>query len=501
MKKTDFLVLGSGIAGMSTAILLARMGSVALISKSKLLSGSTPWAQGGIAFSSGADTETHIQDTLRAGRQMNNENAVRQMIDSIPAVRNFLEEECGAVFDESVHREGGHSVSRIFHVADQTGLFLAQTLAQKIREGKNISVFEHHFAVDLLKNEDMIFGASVWNGTATEAFFAKKTIIATGGIGQIFSATTNPIESTGDGIAMAIRAGIHVRNMEFVQFHPTALLSEDSPLFLLSEALRGAGARIVNKNEEEICNPLLPRDEVAQAIFVAQKNTTAFLDLRHETNAFWKSHFPAIFAKLEEQKLSPEKDLIPITPAAHFVCGGIATDLSGKTNLKNAFAVGEVAETGIHGANRLASNSLLEAVSFALKISEEIAKAPSETENEFLGKIPSFIPEAEKDALIRKKIQIILFRDFGILREKTAMKTAQEELSTFSPLATETQNCLMVAHAIASAARARTTSMGTHLVFERRLLQKLLSKIDGIPLERLRENINKRIQNTKTSNV
>lgn len=464
MKKTDFLVLGSGIAGMSTAILLARRGSVALISKSQLLSGSTPWAQGGIAFSSGADTETHIQDTLRAGRKMNNEKAVRQMINSIPAVRHFLEKECGAVFDDSIHQEGGHLTPRIFHVADQTGLFLAQTLAKKVREEKNISIFEHHFAVDLLKKDDTIFGASVWNGRETEAFFAEKTILATGGIGQIFSATTNPIESTGDGIAMAIRAGINIRNMEFVQFHPTALLSQDSPLFLLSEALRGAGAQIVNKNEEEICNPLLPRDEVAQAIFVAQKKTPVFLDLRHQRNDFWKSHFPTIFAKLEEESLSPEKELIPITPAAHFVCGGIATDLNGKTNMNNAFAVGEVAETGVHGANRLASNSLLEAVSFALTIAKEIEKTPKNPNSPFHETSSSFAPETPEDSEIRAKIQTILFQNFGIVREKNTMKKAEQELKNLSANGTETQNCLMTARAIAFAALTRSNSVGTHLV-------------------------------------
>jgi len=441
MQKSDFLVIGSGIAGVTAALFLAKLGSVALISKKKLLSGATPLAQGGIAMSFGADADAHFSETLAAGHFQNKKSAVKKLIAGIPAARDFLENTLGVRFDPTLHREGGHSTPRVFHLADRTGFFLAQKLSQKVRENPKIAIFEHHFFVDFLTENNRVFGAAIFDGKKTKFFFAKKTILATGGAGQIFAATTNPPESTGDGLAAAMRAGVRVENFNRFQFHPTALCVGKSPLFLLSEALRGEGAKIIDEKNTEICDPLLPRDAVCAAIFERK----SFLDLRHRRNLFWKKHFPTIFQKLADAGFSPESDPIPICPAAHFFGGGVATDLFGKTSAENLFAVGEVADTGVHGENRLASNSLLEALVFARAIFDFLKTekpSPSKILPPFSEK--KFFPETENDAKIRREIQKIMTKYFGVVRQKSDF-SAVKKLKNLSPIGTETKNLKLVA--------------------------------------------------------
>jgi L-aspartate oxidase len=464
--KTPFLVIGSGIAGMSVALHLSELGEVILLSKTELVSGSTALAQGGIA----GEREKHsfpsyVSDTIRTGSGINSEEAVSLLVSQSWQALSFLQRN-GVVFDDTLHTEAGHSKARVWHIADETGLFIAQKLAERVRASESITLFENAFAVDLLVRDGAVFGVDVFHENERKRIFALKTILATGGAGQIFLETTNPIGSTGDGIAVGVRAGVRLKDMEFVQFHPTALATEDSPLFLLSEALRGEGAKVVDGSGKALCKALLPRDTLSRTVFQAEKQEAVYLDLRHKKNDFWKERFPNIFAKLKEYSLSPEEALIPVVPAAHFFCGGIETDLHGRTNIKNLFAVGEVACTGVHGANRMASNSLLEGLVFSEQIYRDISQQCEKGE-----KIPSFSGHFEtsvfqedsaEDEEIRKSVQRICWEKVGIIRNEKNINEAISQLSQYSPTGTETKNLLSVALFVAEAARKRKTSLGCH---------------------------------------
>lgn len=469
---TAFLIIGSGIAGMATALRLSELGEVIIVSKTNLISGSTSLAQGGIAISKENENprKNHIADTLHAGSGINNKKAVELLVYRSWGALQFLKRN-GVRFDTNLHIEACHSEERIWHVDDKTGLFIAQALAKKIRRYPHISVLENTFVTDLLVQEGRAYGAGIFVNGKTEKILASKTVIATGAAGQIYAETTNPLESTGDGVAMAARAGALLQDMEFVQFHPTALATEESPLFLLSEALRGEGGKIVDEFGKEVCNPLLPRDQLSRIIFCQEKEKTIYLDLRHQNDAFWAERFPGIFEKLQEYGLSPQKDLIPILPAEHFFCGGIKTDLMGRTNIKNLSAVGETACTGCHGANRLASNSLLEGLVFAKQVFLDYQK---EIQNGFFDSIPhnghfemtSYVPETAEDNKIRKAIQHICANLVGVVRTKKGLNDAVYKLSRLHPIGSETKNMLAVATFVAEAARKRRESIGCHYVEE-----------------------------------
>lgn len=468
--KTDFLVLGSGVAGLSTALRLSALGKVTVLTKSTLISGSSPLAQGGVAAGvSSADVRDHFQDTLFAGAHHNNPKAVEALALGAKEAIDFLRRS-GVVFSETLHREGGHSEHRIWHVHDHTGQSLMKALSETVRKNERITVEENIFVSDFLVRGGAVWGVEAISRGKAHRFFASRTILATGGAGQIYAETTNPPECTGDGIAIAVRSGAELKDMEFVQFHPTALSAEESPLFLLTEALRGEGAKLVTITGEEVCDPLLPRDEVSRIIFLSeQKGVPVYLDLREKPQSFWEERFPSVSEKLALYGIHPGQELIPILPAEHFFCGGVATDLRGRTSLKHLSAVGEVACSGVHGANRLASNSLLEGLVFSRLIFEDFQEQakknilnPPDDSGHF--ETRPFFPETRNDAEVRKQIRHLCWKYLGILRTPEGLQRAKEELARLKPEGTETKNMLAVATFVAQAAFQRKESLGCHFV-------------------------------------
>lgn len=392
----DYIIVGTGIAGLMTALSADPKHNILLITKSHLTNCATNLAQGGIAASiSPKDSpKQHIQDTITAGHEKNDRKAVNLIIRNGPNAINKLEK-LGVYFDKSksglkLHLEGAHSHPRIVHVKDHTGSAIEEILSEQIKTKQNITILENTFTKRLLVKNKICYGVETISQLPSfrkltpkylsKIYLAHRTVLATGGVGQVYSKTTNPSVSTGDGIAMAFKAGCKLKDMEYVQFHPTALNQTENPLFLLTEALRGAGAQIVNKKYERILNnihpskELAPRDIISKALF---QEKHIYLDLRPIGSNQIKTEFPSIYRKLLSYNLDCTKRLIPITPAAHYLCGGVQTNLNGETSVKNLFAVGEVAYTGLHGANRLASNSLLEAV----VMSNQIVKAPPIPQN------------------------------------------------------------------------------------------------------------------------
>ncbi|ADE55251.1 L-aspartate oxidase [Coraliomargarita akajimensis] len=402
----DVIVVGSGIAGLSFAIKVAEAGQrVAIITKKDSAESNTNYAQGGIAAvtSQTDDVEMHVADTLGAGDGLCDESAVRIILQDGPESIEELAHR-GVEFTQlddgrvSLGKEGGHSKRRILHVKDVTGKAIEEALLHAVAENANIETFEHHFAVELITkaklrrrgydvptDSDRVIGLYVHNSATekVETFSANAVLLATGGIGQVYQYTTNPGIATGDGIAMAYRAGVEVRNMEFIQFHPTAFYSTEGNRFLISEAVRGEGAILRNFEGEAFMHryddrkDLAPRDIVARAIDTEMKQAGiphVWLDVRHMAADESRERFPNIYNYCLEQGISLEKDMIPVVPAAHYLCGGVKTDLSGKTSLPGLYACGEVACTGLHGANRLASNSLLEAVVMAKRGARAVSR-------------------------------------------------------------------------------------------------------------------------------
>lgn len=393
----DVIVIGSGIAGLSFALKVAEAGKrVAIITKKNSAESNTNYAQGGIAAvtSQTDDVEMHVADTLDAGDGLCDEAAVREILkDGAASIEELARR--GVAFTQlddgrvSLGKEGGHSKRRILHVKDVTGKAIEDALLHGIALSENIESFEHHFAIELITAAKLrkqgqaveggadrvlgLYALDTLSGTV-ETFAAESVLLATGGIGQVYQYTTNPFIATGDGIAMAYRAGVEVRNMEFIQFHPTALYAADSDRFLISEAVRGEGAILRNLKGEAFMErydkrkDLAPRDIVARAIDAEMKQAGArhvWLDTRHIPLKKLHDHFPNIYEHCAQRGIELEKDMIPVVPAAHYLCGGVKTNLSGATSLPGLYACGEVACTGLHGANRLASNSLLEAVVMA----------------------------------------------------------------------------------------------------------------------------------------
>jgi L-aspartate oxidase len=404
----DFLVIGSGIAGLSFAIHAARFGSVIMLTKKNDNDSNTNNAQGGIAcvLDPRDSFESHMRDTLTAGAGICDVNAVKILVREGPQrIEELLE--WGARFSTSrtsraphhldLGREGGHSANRIIHARDLTGREVESSLLAQLKSLPNVSLYENHYTVELITNHHLLrsernnrcVGAYVLDTfkRTIHAVRSKITYLATGGAGRVYLHTTNPEIATGDGVAMAFRAGAKIANMEFIQFHPTTLYHEHANSFLISEALRGFGAILTDKNGRPFMDKyhplksLAPRDIVARAIDKEMKisgDPCEFLDIRHVSPALVKKHFPYIYARCKDYGINITTDLIPVVPAAHYMCGGIAVDINGNSSIENLYACGEVACSGIHGANRLASNSLLEALVFSKRASRDaMTKLPA----------------------------------------------------------------------------------------------------------------------------
>lgn len=385
--RSDFLVVGSGIAGLSFSVKAAALGTVYIITKKKEIDTATNLAQGGIAAVLNPDDsfDEHVRDTLEAGAGLCDEDVVRMVVESGPERIleliqlgvEFVKDQGGAL---SLGKEGGHSRRRVAHSFDLTGKEIERALVESAEKSLNITIFENHMCVDLLVEEvggaKKCFGARVIDEDGEEKFFyAQIVVLCTGGAGKVYLYTSNPDIATGDGVAVAYRAGAEVDNMEFVQFHPTCLYHHQAKNFLISEAVRGEGAVLLTDKKERFMAKYEPekmelatRDKVARAIDTEMKRTGAdcvYLDISNKESDFIRKRFPNIYKKCKSLGIDITKDVIPVVPAAHYLCGGVKTDINGRTTLENLFALGETACTGLHGGNRLASNSLLEAIVYA----------------------------------------------------------------------------------------------------------------------------------------
>ncbi|MBF0153522.1 MAG: L-aspartate oxidase [Magnetococcales bacterium] len=399
--EADFLIIGSGVAGLDLALRLAEHGQVIVLTKGETTESNSFHAQGGIAavLAPNDDHESHVQDTLEAGAGLCNIDAVRCVVENgAKAIQHLID--LGVPFTRSpdgyhLTREGGHSARRVIHSADATGQAVIKTLLERAESHPSITIKPHHIAIDLLTDHKL--GRMIPNRPdscrgchaleiptgAIHTFQADFTILATGGAGKVYLYTSNPDTATGGGIAMAFRAGCRVANMEFIQFHPTCLYHPLAKSFLVSEAVRGEGGILIRKNGEPFMEQhhpkkeLAPRDIVARAIDFEMKRSgddCVFLDITHKGEAFLSEHFPNIMEKCASLGIRISEEPIPVVPAAHYVCGGVMTDLRGQTDIENLYAVGEVSHTGLHGANRLASNSLLECLVFSDAVNRDIMR-------------------------------------------------------------------------------------------------------------------------------
>ena len=434
--QTNFLIIGSGISGLNFAIHAAKKGEVILVTKKKLIDSNTNYAQGGIAavLDKHDSSKQHIKDTLEAGAYHNNKKAVEFMVkNSTDAIYRLIE--LGVAFEKEngklkLTQEGGHHQRRIAYVGDYTGQEIEHILVKRVKEHVNITILENAFALNLITKNKVCYGAQIIRKNKIDNIFADQTIVATGGAGQIYENTTNPLIATGDGIAMAFRSGAKTEDLEFVQFHPSALAKKTSPRFLISETVRGEGAHLLNSKKERFMNnrhplkELAPRSIVAREIFKELQNGPVFLDISHKSKEYLKNRFPKIFEKLQKFGIDMSKDLIPITPAAHYSCGGIKTDIYGRTNIKNLFAFGEVTCTGVHGANRLASNSLLEALVFSNQITKKL-KAQKKLQVLTVDRpkiLPTNSPETKFASKLKKEIQKSMWDYAGIIRDLKTIK-------------------------------------------------------------------------------
>jgi L-aspartate oxidase len=506
MERVDFLVIGAGIAGLSAAIRLADAGTVLVVTKEELAESNTAYAQGGIAVAMGGekDVALHLEDTMAAGDGLVNRAAAAVLVSEGPErVEELIE--WGTAFDRDAKgqngeggellrtREGAHSLSRILHAnGDATGREIAVSLLRHVREmaseSVRIELMEWTTSVDLIVEEGRVVGATLLDGEGgLRVVQARAVLLASGGAGQVYSDTTNPAVATGDGIAMAYRAGAAVSDMEFYQFHPTAFSAPGAPRFLLSEALRGEGAFLVNAKGErfmERYHPLLelaPRDVVARAITREGIDGPVYLDMRHVATIpearDLKTRFPGISAFLAKYQLELGRDLIPVRPAAHYLMGGVKTDVHGRTSLPGLYAAGEVACTGVHGANRLASNSLLEGLVFGALAAETMVaeeQGSGFTVQSSAAAVPAAAPggvttEAATERWIAE-LRGLMWKYAGLLRDGAGLREAQRELDSLAVTmpkglfrrALEARNLHAVAGLIVASALGREESRGAH---------------------------------------
>lgn len=514
--ETDILVIGSGIAGLTFAIKMAEARSdlkITVLTKTTERESNTRYAQGGVAAVWDFDNdnfEKHFADTIDAGAGLNEEEVVKMVVWEGPErVREIID--WGARFDKDekdnydLGREGGHSENRVLHYKDLTGWEMQRTLADKVQEYENVEVLEHYFALDLITQHHLgrivtrvtpdieCYGAYVFNKETNkvDTFLSRMTFLATGGAGQVYKTTTNPVIATGDGIAMIYRAKGRIANMEFVQFHPTALYDPDgpSPDFLVSEAVRGEGGILKTPDGKEFMDAyddrksLAPRDIVARAIDNEMKVRGLdhmCLDVRHIDQEEFLDHFPTIYEACKDIGIDPFKDLIPVAPACHYFCGGVVVDMDGATSIKNLYAAGETTYSGLHGANRLASNSLLEAMVFADKAFEDMKMKIDDTIIEH--SIPEWNAVGTTDPkemiLITqsiKELKEIMSNYVGIVRSNVRLKRALDRLkllyleteelyktAVISPQLCELRNMITIAYLVTTSARMRQESRGLH---------------------------------------
>ena len=500
----DTLIIGSGLAGLTLAIKLADHQKVGLITKKSLLDGASGWAQGGIAavLSSDDSLDAHIQDTLIAGAGLCDEAATRYVVEHGKASIDWLIAQ-GVPFtkdmsnDMGYHltREGGHSRRRIIHAADATGHAVQETLAARVLRHPNITVLENHMSVDLItgkklgRQDNRCYGVYVLNSLSDEVITiaAQNTILATGGSGKVYLYTTNPDTATGDGIAMAWRAGCRIANMEFIQFHPTCLYHPHAKSFLISEAVRGEGGilklpdgtRFMPSHDERA--ELAPRDVVARAIDFEMKKgglDCVYLDISHQSVEFLQEHFPNIYARCLSLGINISKEPIPVVPAAHYTCGGVVTDLHARTDVENLYAVGETAYTGLHGANRLASNSLLECLVFADAAVRDILNKPHPASPSLPAWDESRVTDADEQIVISHnwaELRHFMWDYVGIVRTNKRLQRAQhrirllqDEINEYytnfhiSSDLLELRNLVLNAELIVQSALLRHESRGLH---------------------------------------
>jgi len=494
--KTEYLVIGSGIAGLSFALKVAQYqteSKITIITKSYEADGSTKHAQGGIAVVSDFNNdsfENHINDTLLAGDGLCNPNIVNFVVEQAP-IRFKELISYGTDFDQDnkqeydLAMEGGHSQKRIIHKQDCTGLEIVESLLRRIKSYKNIQIIKHLFAIDLIVEKGSCFGviAKDVNTNKIRNILAKKTLLATGGIGQVFQSTTNPLVSTADGIAMAKRVDVKISDMEFVQFHPTALYNPNqTPSFLISEAARGKGAILRTVNGSRFMQnyhkdkELATRDIVARAIDTETKKTNVnyvFLDCSTIPEREIEKHFPNIKKKCEELGLDLSTDSIPVMPAAHFVCGGINTDINGRTNINNLYACGECANTGLNGANRLASNSLLESLVFSHQCAMDATNSIEEISISFKDLGNNDINRKEYS---HQKIQHMLFGIKNVMSENVGVLTDDKLLRKAYSFITNMQEKIEVIYQEYKASIAllelRNISLVSYLIIQQSLERK-----------------------------
>jgi L-aspartate oxidase len=486
MDQVDFLVIGAGIAGLSAAICLADAGRVLVVTKEELAESNTAYAQGGIAVAMGGeeDVALHLEDTIAAGDGLVNREAASVLVEQGPKrVDELLQ--WGTAFDRENGElmrtmEGAHSRSRILHAnGDATGKEIAVSLLRHARQIKSIELMEWVTSIDLIAENGRIVGATLLDGEGgLMTIRARAVLLASGGAGQVYSDTTNPAVATGDGIAMAYRVGAQLSDMEFYQFHPTAFAAPGAPRFLLSEALRGEGAYLVNASGERFMHryhPLLelaPRDVVARAITHEGMDGPVYLDMRHVKKDL-HARFPGISKFLARYHLDLNRDLIPVRPAAHYLMGGIRTDVHGRTSMPGLYAAGEAACTGVHGANRLASNSLLEGLVFGeLAARAMIADAPPAISN--LPAVPATVANgATSEAATERwidELRNLMWKYAGLLRDANGLHQAQRGLDTLASTmprgtyrrAIEARNLHAVASVIVASALGRQESRGAH---------------------------------------
>jgi L-aspartate oxidase len=502
----DIVIIGSGASGSSLALQLPETLSIAILAKSDFNRCSTHYAQGGIsAVLEPEDSfEQHSIDTENAGAGLCDPKTVRAVTESAPAAIAWLAE-LGMPFTKDrqdvstsgyhLTREGGHSQRRVVHAADATGKAMQQTLQAHVMEKPNVDIFNHHLAIDLILRNEHCVGVYAYNNEnhQVNVFSGRKIILATGGASKAYLYTSNPDGSTGDGIAMAWRAGCRVANMEFMQFHPTCLYHPEARTFLITEAVRGEGGKLLLPNGKRFMQrfderaELAPRDIVARAIDHEMKRLGAeclYLDISHKSRAFIKSHFPTIYERCKQYDIDITREPIPVVPAAHYTCGGVMIDLNGRTDIENLYAIGEVSYSGLHGANRMASNSLLECVSFASAAASDIVKNIDNTPRP--GRLTAWdesqVTDSDEEVVVSHnwdELRRFMWDYVGIVRTNKRLERAlnrihllKREINEYygnfrvTGDLLELRNLVVVAELIVRSAIARKESRGLHYTLD-----------------------------------